>query len=45
MVLEELEMIERQKAQMEQEMAMLLSPYQDTVQRLAEVPGLGVDSA
>jgi transposase len=45
MVLEELEMIERQMAQMEQEMAMLLSPYQGTVQQLAEVPGLGVDSA
>jgi transposase len=45
MVLEELELIERQMAQMEQEMAVLLSPYQDVVQRLAEVPGLGVDSA
>ena len=26
-------------------MASLLSPHQDAVQRLAEVPGLGVDSA
>jgi transposase len=31
--------------QLDHEMARLLSPYQPAVQRLAEVPGLGVDSA
>jgi transposase len=30
---------------LDQEIANLLKPYEDTVQRLAEVPGLGVDSA
>lgn len=43
--LEELELIEKQIGQLDQEMADLLRPYQDQVQRLAEVPGLGVDSA
>jgi transposase len=43
--LEELELIEKQMGQLDQEMADLLRPYQDQVQRLAEVPGLGVDSA
>ncbi len=43
--LEELSLIEKQINQIEQEMANLLRPYQDPVQRLAEVPGLGVDSA
>jgi len=31
--------------QLDQEMAGLLRLHQDSVQRLAEVPGLGVDSA
>jgi transposase len=43
--LEELELIEKQMGQLDQEMADLLRPYQDQVQRLAEIPGLGVDSA
>ena len=43
--LEELELIEKQMGQLDQEMADLLRPYQDQVHRLAEVPGLGVDSA
>jgi transposase len=43
--LEELELIEKQMRQLEQEMADLLRPYRDQVERLAEVPGLGVDSA
>jgi transposase len=43
--LEELELIEKQIGQIEQEMAGLLRPHQDSVQRRAEVPGLGVDSA
>ncbi len=45
MVLEELQFLEQQIVQLEQEMARLLSQYQEAVQRLAEVPGLGVDSA
>src|SRR5215813_2562172 len=45
MFLEELQLIERQIGQMDQEMAVLLSEHQEAVQRLAEVPGLGVDSA
>src|SRR5205814_7822486 len=38
-------LIEKQIDQLDQEMAALLRPHQDQVQRLAEVPGLGVDSA
>jgi transposase len=45
MMLEELQLIEQQLGQLEQEMASLLRQHQDAVQRLAEVPGLGVDSA
>ena len=45
LVLEELQLIEQQSAQLDQEIAMLLKQHQDAVQRLAEVPGLGVDSA
>ena len=45
MMLEELQFIEQQIGQMDQEIATLLSQHQDAVQRLAEVPGLGVDSA
>jgi len=45
LVLEELRVIEDHLTQLDQEMAGLLSPYQPAVQRLAEVPGLGVDSA
>ncbi len=43
--LEELELIEKQIRQLDQEMGELLRPYQDQVERLAEVPGLGVDSS
>src|SRR5436309_12946068 len=45
MALEELRLIDEQIAQLDQEMANLLRPHQDAVERLAEVPGLGVDSA
>jgi transposase len=45
MMLEELRLIDEQIDQLDQEMANLLSQHQDAVQRLAEVPGLGVDSA
>jgi len=44
MALEELQLIEEQIGQLDQEMANLLSHHQDAVKRLAEVPGLGVDS-
>jgi len=36
--------LEQQISQLDQEMASLLNQHQDAVQRLAEVPGLGVDS-
>jgi transposase len=45
MALEELQRIEQQIGQLDQEMASLLRQHPDAVQRLAEVPGLGVDSA
>jgi transposase len=45
MVLEQLQFLEQQMGQLDQELASLLHPHQDVVQRLAEVPGLGVDSA
>jgi transposase len=45
MSLEELQLIEKQISHLEQEIADLLRPYQNQVERLAEVPGLGVDSA
>jgi transposase len=40
-----LQLIEQQIGQLDQEIASLLREHQDAVQRLAEVPGLGVDSA
>ena len=45
MALEELRLIDKQIGRLDLEMASLLSKHQDAVQRLAEVPGLGVDSA
>jgi transposase len=45
LVLEELRVIEDHIAQLDQEMAGLLSQHQPAVERLAAVPGLGVDSA
>src|SRR5467141_1060577 len=45
MALEELRLIDEQMGELDKEMASLLSQHQDAVQRLAEVPGLGVDSA
>ena len=45
MALEQLRFLEQQIDQLDQELASLLHPHQDAVQRLAEVPGLGVDSA
>jgi transposase len=45
MFLEELQLIDQQVGQLDKEMATLLSQHQAAVERLAEVPGLGVDSA
>ena len=45
LALEELHLIEQQMAQLDQEIASLLTQHQDAVKRLAEVPGLGVESA
>lgn len=43
--LEELELIDNQVNQLDQEMANMLRSHEDQVRRLAEVPGLGADSA
>src|SRR6266436_65836 len=43
--LDDLQLIEQQIGQLDQQIASLLREHQDAVQRLAEVPGLGVDSA
>lgn len=45
MTLEELRLIEAHINELEKQMASLLMAHQDAVKRLAEVPGLGVDSA
>jgi len=45
MALDELRLIEEQIRQLDQELAHLLAVHQPAVQRLAAVPGLGVDSA
>ena len=45
MALEECRLIDEQIGKLDQELASLLSQHQDAVERLAEVPGLGVDSA
>jgi len=45
LTLEELRVIEDHLAQLDQQMAELLSHHHDAVHRLAEIPGLGVDSA
>src|SRR2546428_222493 len=45
MVLDEVASIDKRIDQLNQEMASLLRPHEDQVKRLAEVPGLGVDSA
>jgi transposase len=45
MFLEELQLIDQQIGQLDKEMATLLGQHQAAVERLAEVPGLGVDSA
>jgi len=45
MALEELQLIDKQIGELDREMANQLRLHPDQVQRLAEVPGLGVDSA
>ncbi len=45
MALEQLQFLEQQIGLLDQEIASLLRQHQDAVERLAEVPGLGVDSA
>src|SRR6202049_4844091 len=45
MALEQLQFLEQQIGQLDKEGAGLLRQHQDAVERLAEVPGLGVDSA
>ena len=45
LTLDELRLIEDHLAQLDHQMAQLLAHHHDAVQRLAEVPGLGVDSA
>lgn len=45
MELKQLEFLEQQMDELEQEITSLLQPYAGAVERLAEVPGLGVESA
>jgi transposase len=45
MALDQLELLDLHIGQLDQEMAGLISQHQDAVQRLTEVPGLGVDAA
>ena len=45
MTLEQLQFLEQKIGDLDQETARLLRQHQDAVERLAEVPGLGVDSA
>src|ERR1700756_3054171 len=45
MALEQLQFLEQQIGQLDQETASLLREHQDAVERLAQVPGVGVDSA
>lgn len=45
LTLDELEVIERHIHELDEELAQLLRVHQDAVERLAAVPGLGVDSA
>jgi transposase len=45
MFLEELQFIDQQISELDHELASLLSRHHDAVVHLAEIPGLGVDSA
>jgi len=45
MMLEQLRLLDEEISQLDQEMAKLLNAHDEAVKRLAEIPGLGVDSA
>ncbi len=45
MTLEELDILETHRRQLDEELAQLIRAHQEAVERLAAVPGLGVDSA
>jgi transposase len=45
MMLEQLRLLDEQITELDQEMAKLLNAHEQAVKRLAEIPGLGVDSA
>jgi len=45
LALQDLQLLEQQMGQMDQEIASLLHEHKHAVERLAEVPGLGIDSA
>jgi transposase len=45
MALDQLELLDLQIGQLDQQMAGLITQHQDAVQRLTEIPGLGVDAA
>ncbi len=45
MALDQLELLDLQIGQLDQEMAGLISQHQNAVQRLTEIPGVGVDAA
>lgn len=45
MSLDELELLEKQIHQLDTEIATMLEPHKEAVQRLAEIPGLGIHSA
>jgi transposase len=45
MLLDELKLQERHMEQLDQELSVLLTAHHSAIQRLAEVPGLGLDSA
>lgn len=45
MALADLDLLEAQMREIDHELAALLHPYRDPVERLSEVPGLGADSA
>src|SRR5260370_452729 len=45
MALEQLQFLEQQIGKLDKEMASVLNQHKDAVERLVEVPGLGVDSA
>jgi len=44
-IMERLDLLDQQIAELQKQLAGSLQPYEDQVKRLAEVPGLGVDSA